>query len=170
MLRVPAAWARTGTVLLLLLSAGCSEAGDAGGAVTPTPTTVGTPAATDSTTSPTPTATATPDETGDDAPPTRSGPANLSSTLYGLTTAEDPAAYADTRGLAFRDGRVEVLVALSPGRDLPAGFDADSLARRGDAVRAAVPVASLVGLSEHPNVTAVREPPEPAADAGGADA
>lgn len=103
---------------------------------------------------------------GSDSPVDKSSrPDALESSLYGLVTADDRAAYAETWNLNYRDGRVAVVVELRENRELPDEFDVSIETRYEHLVQATVPVDELVALSEHENVSFVRTPREPALDA-----
>jgi hypothetical protein len=102
---------------------------------------------------------------GDSPVDKSSRPDALESSLYGLVTADDRAAYAETWNLNYRDGRVAVVVELQENRELPDEFDVEVRSRYEHLVQATVPVDELVALSEHENVSFVRRPREPATDA-----
>jgi len=85
-------------------------------------------------------------------------PSALDSRLYALTTADDPASYAETHGIEYRDGSVTVVVELEPGAALPREFDLTVTATADDRVQASVPVGQLIALAEHENTTVVRTP------------
>lgn len=139
----------TVAVLLLVVGAGC--------ATIPGPT--GTTA---STTTP-PSATTT---------TTTNMPDALDSRLAGLYSAENRTEYADTHGLEYDDGQVEVVVELASGADLPDGYDVTVTARHDELVQAWVDVDDLPGIASDEDVGFVRPPHTPDTDksAGGSDA
>lgn len=83
---------------------------------------------------------------------------SLESTLAELVDADDREDFADERGLTLRDGRVEVVVELQAGRELPEEFDVGVQSRHEHLLQAFVAVDDLVPLSEHENVSYVRLP------------
>jgi hypothetical protein len=89
---------------------------------------------------------------------------SLDSRLVGLLTADNRTAYADSHDLDLRNDSVLVVLELRPNRSLPTEFDVTVRARHENLVQARVPLDSLVTLAEHPNVSYVRPPREPAAD------
>lgn len=143
---------RAGTALALaaLVVAGCAGAGSGPG---PQTTTVTTATATTTTTR-TNTATATTTHPG------------LEARLAGLLAAENRTAYAEGHGIDLRDGRVDVVVELAPGRSLPADAPVAVTARHDELVQGRVPVGALESLAAHGNVSRVRAPDRPVPDGG----
>lgn len=138
--------ATIGTILLLVVGAGC----------------LGVPAADPPRESPT-TSTTTP------SPTAQPMPDSLDSRLAALYAATDRADYADTHGLAYADGRVAVVIELRPGGELPREYDVAVTARHDELVQATVPVDDLPDLAREDDVKYVRPPhqPEPAGSAVG---
>jgi PBP1b-binding outer membrane lipoprotein LpoB len=89
-------------------------------------------------------------------------PLNLDSVLYKLTEANRPKRFASNHSLTLKDGRVEVMIELMSGRDLPQKFNIQIESRRNELVQATVPVDELRSLSEHQNVSYIRTAPSPA--------
>lgn len=98
------------------------------------------------------------------APTTQSMPDALDSRLAGLYSATDRADYADTHDLAYADGRVEVVVELHPGADLPGGYDVEVTARHDELVQATVAVDDLPALAREDDIRYVRPPHRPETD------
>lgn len=160
-----------GAVVLL---AGCTTGDPATATRTPSTTTGSVAASTDapgSTAAPTgaPDSTATTAAAGENrtvvhAPTATLGkgdqPAALESRLYGLVTAENRTAYADSRRLDLRNGSVRVVVELRDGAELPASFDLTVESRYERLVQVFAPVDGLVPLADHGNVSYVRTPRE----------
>lgn len=92
-------------------------------------------------------------------------PPGLESRLYDLVVAENRTAHAEARGLRLRNGSVLVVVELRPGSELPSEFDLTVRTRYENLVQVYAPVGDLVPIAEHENVSFVRTPREPAADA-----
>ncbi len=140
-------------VALAVVLAGCIgaapsvEAPAPAGGATPTATPLAEPTSTH------PTMTDAPDRT-----PVPDKHPSLDSGLVGLVNADNRTAYANTRGLELRDGRVQVVVELVDGRDFPDGFDLTVEVRAGGRVQALVAVDDLVALAEHGNVSFVQPP------------
>lgn len=85
----------------------------------------------------------------------------MESRLYDLTTATDPAAFAQSHGLYYGDGRtrvVVVLVAPEAGTSILTQYDAQVETRYESLVQVLVPPAELCDLSNDPQVQFVRAP------------
>ncbi|RLM57246.1 hypothetical protein DVK02_05550 [Halobellus sp. Atlit-31R] len=126
-------------VAFLVVLTGCTGSPQSAGTSTPESTQVATPTQTHS--------------------PAR--PASLDQRLYGLATAEDPAAYASETGLTYHDGSVEVVIELTASASLPESYDVRVELRQGRLVQGYVAVDDLVSLARHENVSVVRPPKEP---------
>jgi hypothetical protein len=90
-------------------------------------------------------------------------PSALESVLYDLTLAEDVGAFASSRGLYVKDGRVRVVVELvDVSAQLPTGFSLVEEARSGNLVQVMIPIRELVSLATEPAVEFIRAPLEAA--------
>jgi hypothetical protein len=92
----------------------------------------------------------------------------LDPTLEQLVEADDPAAYAETHGLAYRNGSVRVVIELGPNATVPDDYDIDiEQEYRGPQqtlVQAYVPLQQLRPLAADPAVDYVRPPERGVAD------
>ena len=95
---------------------------------------------------------------GSSGPPAK--PPGLESTLYRLTRAEDPAAFASEHGLRVSEGRVLVVVELRDGGTIPGEYEVAVTSSYGTQVQAYVAFEDLVGVANAADVRFVRRPLE----------
>ncbi|WP_254840673.1 hypothetical protein [Natronomonas marina] len=86
---------------------------------------------------------------------------SLESTLYGLSRADDAAAYARRHGLDVEEGTVAVEVRLAAGASAPEDRLETVGARFEDRLEATVAVDELLPLAEAPSVSYVDRPEVP---------
>lgn len=100
------------------------------------------------------------------------GPAStttLDPTLEQLVDADDPAAYAETHGLAYRNGSVRVVIELGPNATVPDEYELhieqEYRGPQQTLIQAYVPLQQLRPLAADPAVDYVRPPKSGVADA-----
>jgi hypothetical protein len=85
--------------------------------------------------------------------------------LESLTSADDPAEYARTHGIDYRNGSVRVVVELPADSSLPTGYDVEVEATYTEGetklVQAFVPADQLRALAAEEPVERVRTPLRP---------
>ncbi len=105
------------------------------------------------------------DTTGTETP-TRSTtiPDALDDTLVGLYQAENRTDYAATHDLMYADGRVDVVMVLTDGGNLPTGYDLTVTAHHDHLIQARARVSDLPALAQEDGVRYVRPPRTGTAD------
>jgi len=86
----------------------------------------------------------------------------LASSLFQLTQAADPAAFADQHGLDYSDGEVQVMIELSGGQSaLPGGYNIEVISQYQNRIDALVPLKELLQLAKESQIKAIRPPLKP---------